>query len=297
MRITVAPGRRLFVDVEGCGLAVDGPRMREKPTLLLVHGGPGFDHSGFKPLFSPLADLVQIVYFDQRGHGRSDACPLAEVTLDVLADDIARLCDALGVENPIVLGHSFGGFVVQRYLARHPGHPRAAVLSSTSHDDGLERQLARFERLGGPEAREAAHALWTQPDPSSWERYRRSCMPLYVNPAMRDSEAAARASFDQDILFHWISGERRGMQLLPGLSCVRCPVMVMAGERDPVCPMEDAREIAEAIPAPWGRHVLLSGAGHSTWRDRPAAAMAALRAFIADVMEAADDEEGAADAG
>jgi dipeptidyl aminopeptidase/acylaminoacyl peptidase len=55
-------GVRLFFDVEGAALLPDGPVMREKPIMLLLHGGPGGDHSGYKPSFSQLADLVQIVY-------------------------------------------------------------------------------------------------------------------------------------------------------------------------------------------------------------------------------------------
>ena len=63
-------GARLYVDVENSGLIPDGDRMREKPTLLLLHGGPGFDHSAFKPAFSALSDVAQIVYYDHRGNGR-----------------------------------------------------------------------------------------------------------------------------------------------------------------------------------------------------------------------------------
>ena len=58
-------GVRLFFDVEGAGLVPDGPIMREKPTLLLLHGGPGFDHSIYKPAYSSLADCAQVVYLDQ----------------------------------------------------------------------------------------------------------------------------------------------------------------------------------------------------------------------------------------
>jgi proline iminopeptidase len=64
-------GAKLFFDVEGAGLVPDGPRMRAKPTLLLLHGGPGFDHTSYKPAFLPLADIAQIVYLDHRGNGRS----------------------------------------------------------------------------------------------------------------------------------------------------------------------------------------------------------------------------------
>jgi pimeloyl-ACP methyl ester carboxylesterase len=52
--------------------------MRQVPTLLLLHGGPGFDHSGFKPAFAEMATVAQVVYLDLRGNGRSDAGPANE---------------------------------------------------------------------------------------------------------------------------------------------------------------------------------------------------------------------------
>ena len=64
MLITIEPDVRLFVDVEGPGLVPDGPRMREKPALVLLHGGPGYDHSSFKPLFSQLS----VLKFGELGH-------------------------------------------------------------------------------------------------------------------------------------------------------------------------------------------------------------------------------------
>ena len=60
-------GVRLFFDVEGAKLIPDGPVMREKPVLLMLHGGPGADHSIYQPAYSALADIAQIVYLDHRG--------------------------------------------------------------------------------------------------------------------------------------------------------------------------------------------------------------------------------------
>ena len=280
MRVEIEPGLRLFVDIEGCGLVPDGASMREKPTLVLLHGGPGFDHSSFKPLFSSLADIAQVVYVDHRGHGRSDRCPPEQWTLDRFADDIVKLCDALGVEKPIVLGQSFGGFVAQRYLARHPAHPSKVILSSTSHHGDLGRKLAMFEKLGGPAAREAAERFWSMPDEDTWIRYRTACLALYNRTPPADPLAAGRTVFNEAILFAFISGEKRAMDLLPGLKAVQCPVLVMAGAMDPVCPLGDAREIAAAIPRPWGRLEVFERSGHGAWRDEPEAAMAVLRAFV-----------------
>src|ERR1044071_7579974 len=68
-------GVRLFFDVEGAKFAPDGPVMREKPVLLMLHGGPGADHSIYRPAYSALADIAQIVYLDHRGNGRSEDGP------------------------------------------------------------------------------------------------------------------------------------------------------------------------------------------------------------------------------
>ena len=280
MLITIEPGVRLFVDIEGPGLVPEGPSMREQPTLMLLHGGPGYDHSGFKPIFSQLANAAQIVYFDHRGHGRSRRRPAAEWTLDSFADDVVRLCDALGIVKPIVLGQSFGGFVAQRYLARHPGHPAKVILSSTSHHLGLQRKLDMFGRLGGDAAREAACAFWTDPCDATWAPYQQLCTPLYNTRPPADPLARERTLFNTEILFASASGEQRTMNLLPGLARVQCPVLVMAGAADPVTPLADAQEIAAAIPAPWGRLVTFANAGHGAWRDEPEAAMRVIREFV-----------------
>ena len=280
MRIDIVQGVRLFVDVEGPGLVPDGPLMREKPTLVCLHGGPGFDHSGFKPAFSGLADIAQIVYYDHRGHGRSDERPSSEWTLDIWADDVVRLCDALGIVKPIVLGQSFGGFVAQRYIARHPGHASKVILSSTSPHMALERKLVMFEKLGGKVARELARQFWSQPDPQTWAAYWVGCRKLYNRTEPSDPQAAQRMLVRDEILLHFVAGEKQGLDLLPGLAAAQCPVLVMAGEEDPVCPLADAQDIAAALPPQWAKLVSFPGAGHGAWRDDPQTAFATLREFI-----------------
>jgi pimeloyl-ACP methyl ester carboxylesterase len=280
MRIEIEPGVRLFVDVDGAGLVPDGPAMREKPTLILLHGGPGFDHSSFKPLFGRLADVAQVVYVDHRGHGRSDRCGPAHWQLDTFADDVVRLCDALGIVKPVVLGQSYGGFVAQRYLARHPAHPGKVVLSSTSHHFGLARKLALFERLGGATARQVAEAFWTDPTPASWADYERICRPLYNPTPPSDPDARHRTVSVDEILFHTARHEMPTMDLRPGLAAVQCPVMVLHGALDPVTPIEDAEEIVAALPAHWVQFEPFADAGHGVWRDQPDPALAVLRRFV-----------------
>lgn len=280
MRIEISPGHRLYVDITGFGQVPHGPTLQDKPVLLCLHGGPGFDHSSFKPAFSALADITQVVVYDHRGHGRSDRRPRDEWTLDTWADDVVRLCDALGVTMPIVLGQSFGGFVAQRYLARHPAHPAKVILSSTSAAFNLPRKLAMFERLGGPAARDLAERFWQDPTPQNMADYLRELMPLYNPTPSSDPDSGARKIAVWEILDHFVRTEMPSMDLAPGLAKAQCPVLVLAGEDDPVCPLADAKDIAQALPERWRQFVSLPGCGHGTWRDRPEAAFAVLREFI-----------------
>jgi len=72
--------RLFFFDLEGTKFVPEGPVMREKPTLPMLHGGPGSDHSIYRPAYSALADIAQIIYLDHRGDGRSEDGPRAEIS-------------------------------------------------------------------------------------------------------------------------------------------------------------------------------------------------------------------------
>ena len=116
-------GARLWFDVEGAGLVPDGREMRKRPTVVLVHGGPGsFDHSYLKPDFTRLAEVAQVVYLDLPGHGRSDWGDPQAWSSELCGDAVRGLCDELGIESPVVYGHSLGGFVAMLYAVRHLGH-------------------------------------------------------------------------------------------------------------------------------------------------------------------------------
>ena len=274
-------GARLFFDVEGAQLVPDGSQMRERPTLLLLHGGPGFDHSSYKPEFSTLADVAQVVYLDHRGQGRSDKSDPARWNLAQWADDVRDFCDVLGIEKPIVMGNSFGGMVAMAYAARHPEHPAKLIFSSTSARQNLERVITRFTELGGEEVAALARAFWESPSPETMGPYAQSAFPLYTQSGkLEDPDTAARTKWAFDVLFDFASDEINSMDLLPGLANVRCPTLVMGGEQDPVCPIEDQVEIAAALPAEWVRFERFENCGHGAYRDHPERGFALLREFI-----------------
>jgi len=270
----------LFFDVEGASLEADGKQMREKPTLLLLHGGPGFDHSSFKPQFSALADVAQVVYLDHRGNGRSDGGEPDSWTLANWGDDVRAFCEALGIEKPVVLGQSFGGMVAMSYATRHPEHPAKVVLSSTTARTRLDRICATFRRLGGVEAEQAARAYWEKPGAETLPDYARLCFPLYSRTP-QDPDGRTRTVWNFDVMFHFGGGEDQTFDLLPDLARIQCPTLVLGGEDDPITPIEDAEDIAAAIPDRWVRFERFAGCGHGVFRDDPARGMGAIRSFLA----------------
>jgi pimeloyl-ACP methyl ester carboxylesterase len=285
MRVLVN-GVRLFFDVEGVGLVPDGPTMREKPTLVLLHGGPGFDHSIYKPSFSRLADIAQVIFLDHRGNGRSDPGPQESWTLAQWADDVRAFCEALGIAHPIVYGASFGGMVALAYATRHPGHPAKLIVVSTEAAGSSypERRVALFERFGGPEVGALARRRFLEghTDAATLEAWVRLAFPLYTRTP-RDPDAARRAIRHPEVT-RWFTregGEGRTFDLFAALPRVQCPTLVLGGEDDPMVPIECQADIAAALPAHLVRFERFPGCGHAVIPDAPERAMAVIREFIA----------------
>ena len=281
-------GVRLFFDVEGAKLVPDGPAMREKPTLLLLHGGPGFDHSIYKPAYSALADIAQIIYLDHRGNGRSEEGARESWNLAQWGDDVRAFCDALGVVDPIVLGASFGGMVALAYATRHPDHPSRLVLISTEAAGGThrDRRVALFERFGGAEvgalARRRFLEVQGQGDRAALDAWRRLAMPLYTRTP-RDPDMARRAINRSEVL-HWFTrpgGESHAFNMFPDLGRIQCPTLVLGGEDDPMIPIECQADIAAALPPHLVQFERFANCGHAVVPDAPERAIAVIRDFIA----------------
>jgi pimeloyl-ACP methyl ester carboxylesterase len=279
-------GVRLFFDVEGARLTPDGAAMREKPTVLLLHGGPGFDHSSFKPAYSALADVAQVIYLDHRGNGRSDAGPQDSWTLAQWGDDVRAFCDALGIVNPIVLGVSFGGMVAIAYATRHPEHPSKLVLISTAATGGahLDRRVAIFKKLGGPEVGALARRRFLEvggQDKAALEAWQKLAFPHYMRTP-RDPNAASRSIARPEVL-QWFTrpgGEGQRFDMLADLARIRCPTLVMGGEEDPMTPIECQADIAAAIANHLVRFERFANCGHAVIPDARERALATIRDFI-----------------
>jgi len=269
----------LFFDVEGAKLRTDGAAMREVPTVLLLHGGPGFDHSNFKPDFSRLADIAQVVYLDHRGNGRSDRGDPAKWNLPQWGDDVRAFCDALEIVRPIVLGISFGGMVAMSYATRHPEHPAKLVLSSTAARLSQDRSLAMFEQLGGAEVREAARRFFENPGAETIPDFQKKCLPVYNRNPM-GPEFTTRAVTNFDLTFEFFRHESHSYNFLPNLGRIKCPTLIAAGKLDPITPLADSHDIAAAMAPGLARLEVFENAGHGAHRDEPDRFFKVLNEFI-----------------
>lgn len=276
MRVKVGD-TTLFFDVEGAKFVPDGPGMRERPTVLLLHGGPGFDHSNFMPAFGQLADVAQLVYVDHRGNGRSDRSDPSTWRLETWADDVRGLCDVLEIEKPIVLGWSFGGFVAQAYGARHPDHPAKLIFQSTAPRMDLDNVVAAFRTVGGEEAALAAKDFWTNPTDEAQMAYMQHCLPAY-SPSPLDMAQMTRCELNLELL-KGFEGEME-MDLRPGLANVTCPTLVLAGTLDPITPIPAAEEIVAALTSTTPRYEVFERSGHFIADTEPERFFTVLREFI-----------------
>jgi pimeloyl-ACP methyl ester carboxylesterase len=260
-------GTRLWFDVDGPALVPDGTEMRERPTVVLVHGGPGsYDHSYFKPEFGRLAWDAQVVYLDLRAHGRSARDDPVNWSFEVCADDLRGFCDTLGIATPVVFGHSMGGFVAMVYAARHPGHAGALVLQSTNARFDLARLVEGFRVAGGDDVALIAERSYggdSSVTDDEWEQ----CRVLF-GPWVPGEQERARIVRNPEMN---ATGTEllRQFDVLDDLARVDCPTLVCVGELDPVTPVAAAREIVEALPDRTARLEVIEGAGHFPWRDAP----------------------------
>ena len=276
---TSIDGVKLFFDVEGASLAPSGPEMRSKPTLLLLHGGPGMDHSLFRPAFSALADVAQVVYLDHRGQGRSDRGVPEDWNLARWAEDVHAFCEALGIERPVVLGHSFGGIVAMAYATRYPEHPAKLILANTMGRHNRSRMFARFEELGGQAARKAAEQFWTEPSLETMAKYGEVAMPLY-SVGQGDPEAMLRVRFNSELMLEFAAGEMQTFNLLPDLAKISCPTLVLGAVQDPVTSIGDQEDIVAALTECPVRFERLDECSHMSWSDQPERVMTTIREFL-----------------
>jgi proline iminopeptidase len=254
--------------------------------LVLMHGGPGLDHTSLLAL-RPCADQFTLIFYDHRCNGRSEGAEVSSMTWENLTADADALRQALGFDRWAVLGHSFGGMVALEYALRYPQSLSHLLLMDTGGDARwLQHNAAELLEKRGYSA-------------AAVQAYRRyfsgQLTPKELFPA---SIKFARAfNYNSNLwamVREVISGPRLKMrpaaaifgfsQLLPGwtvmdrLSEIKVPTLVLAGRDDFQFPPEHQVALAGGIPN--ARLEIIERAGHEAPAEQPAKVIRAVRDFM-----------------
>ena len=255
------------------------------PAMIVLHGGPDFDHTYLLPELDRLSDHYRLIYYDQRGRGRSaDHVQPEDVTLASDLDDLDKVRQHFRLDKVVLLGHSWGTVLALEYALRYPQHVSRLILMNPGpasaddykqlRSDWLNKRPAEMEQRKAISATPA----YQQGDPAAVTAYYR----IHFKPAFATPENYEKfmtrlsASFTKEGVLKARAIEARLMtetwskpdyNLLPKLKTVSIPALVISGDHEFI-PAATAEHIAQALPN--ARLVTLKNCGHFTYMECPA---------------------------
>ncbi|HYE14336.1 MAG TPA: alpha/beta fold hydrolase [Pyrinomonadaceae bacterium] len=253
--------------------------------VIVLHGGPDFDHGYLLPDMDQFRDTFRLIYYDQRGRGKSaDNVRPDDVTLTSDLDDLDKVRRHFGLGAPVLLGHSWGAVLALEYALRHPTRVshlvlmnpapasagdvallRKAYLEKLGPDMNRQREIVSGAgyREGDPEAVAARYRIHFKPAlrrPADYERLMAAMKAAFTRQG-KEGILKARAVEDRLMRDTW---QVAGYDLLPKLRSLRVPTLIIAGEDDFIPPAV-AEHIARAIPG--ARLVMIKECGHFAYLE------------------------------
>ena len=270
------------------GNAVFYTTLGQGRPMLFVHGGPGLDHTYFRPWLDPLSDQFQLIYYDQLGQGCSTRpASYVEIGIDTWADEIDALRAFLGHERMILFGHSFGSFIAQEYALRHGNHLDGLILCATTPVlDYQDVTMMNAQMRGTAEQVQAVVKLFTEPvaDDAAFRQLWMKILPLYFHPydprvgtAMDITTRYSAEAFNQ--------AARNCVptfNTLSRLSEIAAPTLILAGRHDWIMPpTQGAERIHAAVPS--SKVVIFENSGHFPFIEEADPFVATVKDWIASL--------------
>ena len=211
--------------------------------LLFISGTGGDLRNKPNQFDSPLAEVFELIAYDQRGLGQTSK-PEGDYKMADYADDAAALLDYLDLDRVPVVGVSFGGMVGQEFVLRHPDRVSKLVLACTS-SGGQGRSSYPLHEIEKLEAYERAvrylqvsdlrrDEVWQRENPEKWKKYIR--MSMEARRSDRHVEGAMKQLM-----------ARKNHNTYHRLCQINAPVLLLGGKFDGVAPVENMQAIADQI--------------------------------------------------
>jgi proline iminopeptidase len=275
MDVTLSDGYKIFVEPVGDGFPV-----------IVLHGGPGMDHTMFRPYLDALGDEFRLLYVDERGQGRSDRVDPSTLTLDVFARDVDRIAEALELPAFALLGHSFGA-IITGYHATELGTATAYVISGGGDSSAnLERDVEASiaSREDGATIRASWDLEQTVETEAELKRLMEMQLPFHFHG---DPPAGAFEDtvYSPAVLRHFANIGYGDFDYTPKLADVAKPTLVLVGEHDPTTTPRAARVLAGGIPN--SELVIVPGVGHMSFIEANETYIEAVSRFLSGVATGA----------
>ena len=267
--------------------------------LIVLHGGPDFDHAYLGPELDELADTYRLIYYDQRGRGKSaENIRPEDVTLASDLDDLDELRRYFQLAAPVLLGHSWGTVLALEFALRNPmlvshlvlmnpapvsqaqvAAMRQSYVAQLGRDMDRQREIQASAAYteGNPDAvaaRYRIHFKHALQRPSDYELLMKK-MAAGFHSQKAEGIVKARAVEEQLYRDTWSLPR---YDLLPRLRSLRIPTLAIVGEQDFI-PAAIAGEIAQALPQ--ATLVTIPHCGHFAYLECGSAVRVALRNFFA----------------
>lgn len=265
------------------GVSLFERRIGSGPEVIVLHGGPGAHHDYLLPGFDRLATGRTLVYYDQRGGGRSPVGRDVPVGSQEQVHDLEALRDVWGLEQLHLVGYSWGALLAMLYAIAHPA--RVASLALVSPAPAAARERAGYESAlaarNSTPAIVAARAALQASDLRSRDlaQYQKRLFELAVTGYFHDPERVSELTpfritgRTQQAVWDSLGTE---YDLRPALARLSVPAIVLHGDDDPI-PLESAAATAHALDA---ELVVLPDAGHVPYIEAADAFTAALHRFL-----------------
>jgi 3-oxoadipate enol-lactonase len=256
--------------VNGVGLHYES--QGDGPAVVFVHGLGGTSNV-WHAQKATLSRSFRVITYDLSGSGRSDRAARS-VSLEGWADELAGLMDHAGVAEAVIVGHSLGTVVAQKFAAKYPPRAKAVVLAGAlvelgpAGKEGFTKRAETVEKEGmiGVADTVMTGAL------SPGTREGNPALAGMVREMLLSNEPACYAAACRAL----IAGSAKEDQ-----AKVRCPTLLVVGDQDPVTPLALQRQIASAIPN--SRIRVVPNTAHLTMLETPGAFNAILLEFLATV--------------
>jgi proline iminopeptidase len=270
MLVALPDGYKLNVEEIGAGFPVT-----------VLHGGPGLDHSMFRPYLDALGDEYRLLYVDERGQGRSDRVDPETLSLDRFARDVDLLAEALGLDGFALLGHSFGA-IIATYHATELGTAAAYVISGGGDSsDALDGDVAESLAALGDGGKAIADSWQLEKTVATEEQLKqllRDQMPFhfYGEPPPGYGEETVGSP---EVLRYFANMGYGDFDYRPKLKDVDKPTLVLVGEHDRTTTPRAARALREGIPG--SELYVVPDAGHMSFVEQTDEYIAVVRDFLA----------------